>query len=101
MPIGLKVLFDANGCIKRYETVDEIFREFYDERFDLYVRRKDYMEGMLSAESLRLDNQARFIMEKCDGIIVIGILDYSSVLLLCLYLCCGAVNALFQFVGRK
>ena len=27
------VLFDANGCMKKYEDVREIMREFFDLRF--------------------------------------------------------------------
>jgi len=60
------VLFDYNGCIKKYNSVEEIMREFFDARLDMYQRRKDYMEGFLSAESLQLDNKARFIMEKIE-----------------------------------
>lgn len=70
---ALQVLFDANSCIKRYTNVDEILREFYDLRLKYYVKRKDYMEGMLGAESLKLANQARFICEKIEGRIAIGI----------------------------
>ena len=47
-------------------------REFFEIRLDFYQRRKDYLEGMLAAESLKLDNQARFILEKIEGTIVIG-----------------------------
>ncbi|XP_071112129.1 DNA topoisomerase 2-alpha-like isoform X2 [Haliotis cracherodii] len=65
------VLFDHKGCIKRYTTAVEILREFFDVRMDMYKRRKDYLEGMMSAESLRLDNIARFIIEKIEGTIVI------------------------------
>ena len=66
------MLFDAASCIKRYTNVDEILREFYDLRLKYYVKRKEYMEGMLLAESLKLSNQARFICEKIDGRIAIG-----------------------------
>jgi DNA topoisomerase-2 len=66
------VLFDGAGCIKKYTKVEQILREFYDLRLEFYSKRKDYMEGMLAAESLRLDNQARFICEKIDGRISIG-----------------------------
>ena len=65
-------MFDAASCIKRYTNVDEILREFYELRLKFYVKRKDYMEGMLLAESLKLANQARFICEKIDGRIAIG-----------------------------
>ncbi|CAH1789869.1 unnamed protein product [Owenia fusiformis] len=65
------VLFDQNGCIRRYDNVVDILKEFYELRLDRYQIRKDYMEGSLAAESLKLDNQARFIMEKIEGTIKI------------------------------
>ena len=71
-PGMLQVLFDAAACIKRYENVDDILREFYDLRLKYYVKRKEFMEGMLLAESVKLANQARFICEKIDGRIAVG-----------------------------
>lgn len=65
------VLFDHNGCIKRYSNAEDILREFYEFRMGLYVKRKAYLEGMLAAESLKLDNIARFIMEKIEGSITV------------------------------
>lgn len=70
--LNTMVLFDANGCIKRYSSVEQIMQEFYDVRLKFYQKRKDYLVGLLSAESLRLDNIARFILEKIDGDIVVG-----------------------------
>lgn len=64
------VLFDHNGCLKRYETPEDIVREFYPVRLDYYVKRKMYYEGILEAEALKLENQARFIAEKNDRILV-------------------------------
>jgi DNA gyrase/topoisomerase IV, subunit A. len=46
-------------------------REFFHLRLEFYGKRKDYMEGMLEAEALKLSNQARFILEKCDGTLVV------------------------------
>lgn len=65
------VLFDGAGCIKRYANVEEIFREFYALRMEYYFKRKEYLEGMLTAESLKLNNQARFICEKIENLISI------------------------------
>ncbi|KAL3855352.1 hypothetical protein ACJMK2_014568 [Sinanodonta woodiana] len=65
------VLFDHNGCIKRFNKVDEILQEFFDVRLEYYKKRKAYLEGMIAAESLKLDNIARFIMEKIDGTVVV------------------------------
>ena len=70
------MLFDSNGCIRRYESVEEILREFFAVRMELYHKRKSYLEGILEAESCKLNNQARFIMEKIEGKVVIG--EYTS-----------------------
>ena len=69
----LQVLFDHNGCIKRYSSSEDILREFYDVRMDMYRRRKAHLEGMFAAESLKMDNIARFIMEKIEGTVVVGV----------------------------
>ena len=69
---SLQVLFDHLGCIKKYDNVEEILREFYDLRLEFYKKRKAYMVGMLEAEALKLDNIARFILEKIEGTITIG-----------------------------
>ena len=65
------VLFDKNGCMKKYNDACEILKDFYELRFEFYGKRKQYLEGMLEAEALKLSNQARFILEKCDGSLVI------------------------------
>ena len=65
-------MFDANGCLKKYENELEILKEFYDTRLEIYHKRKEYLESLLTAESEKLDNQARFIMEKIEGKIVVG-----------------------------
>merc|ERR1712241_575240 len=61
------VLFDHLGCMKKYETPIEIMKEFFTIRMSMYGKRKKYMEGALGAEACKLSNQARFILEKCDG----------------------------------
>ncbi|KAM3184368.1 DNA topoisomerase 2-alpha [Hymenolepis weldensis] len=65
------VLFDKAGCLKRYNSAQEILQEFYTLRLELYDKRKSYLVGMLSAEARRLENQARFVMEKIEGKIII------------------------------
>ena len=61
------VLFDHMGCLRTYETVEEILKEFFALRLEYYGKRKVLMEGLLAAEAARLSNQARFLMEKCKG----------------------------------
>uniref|UniRef100_A0A336LDC4 DNA topoisomerase 2 n=1 Tax=Culicoides sonorensis TaxID=179676 RepID=A0A336LDC4_CULSO len=63
--------FDANCCLKRYDSAIQILREFYPLRLEFYQKRKDYLEGQLQAECDKLSNQARFIVEKCDRTIVV------------------------------
>ncbi|KAG9335653.1 hypothetical protein JZ751_004304 [Albula glossodonta] len=61
------VLFDHMGCLKRYESVNDILKEFFELRLHYYKLRKDWLAGMLGAESAKLSNQARFVLEKIDG----------------------------------
>lgn len=67
LSLNSMVMFDPNGCLRRYESPREILKEFFVIRSELYKKRKEYMEGMLGSESLKLDNIARFIMEKIEG----------------------------------
>lgn len=53
------VLFDQNGVLKRYDSAEQILKEFFTLRMDLYHKRRDYMLGLLEAEASKLSNQAR------------------------------------------
>lgn len=48
-----------------------ILQEFYSLRLKMYGKRKDYLTGILEAEAAKLTAQARFIMEKCNGELVV------------------------------
>ncbi|CAG2112538.1 unnamed protein product, partial [Medioppia subpectinata] len=61
------VLFDHLGCLRRYETPDEILREYFPVRLEMYVKRKAHYEGKLEAEARKLENKAKFILEKNEG----------------------------------
>lgn len=63
--------FDQNNCLRKYENVNQILKEFYDLRSLFYVKRKDYLTGMLEAEADKLSDQARFILEKCNNTLVV------------------------------
>jgi len=65
------VLFDDKGCLRRFESVDQIMKEFYDVRVVMYDKRKKFLLGQMGAEAGMLSNRARFILEKCDGRLVI------------------------------
>ncbi|KAI3380928.1 hypothetical protein SNEBB_005461 [Seison nebaliae] len=68
-PINISnmVLFDAYGMLKKFSTETEIFQSFFSKRFEMYQVRKEYLIGFYTAQSLRLDNIARFILEKISG----------------------------------
>ncbi|XP_078344630.1 DNA topoisomerase 2-alpha-like isoform X1 [Oculina patagonica] len=65
------VLFDALGCLRKYESPKDILKEFFELRLERYAIRKAWLEGMLTAESSKLSSQARFILEKIDGQIIL------------------------------
>uniref|UniRef100_A0A8B9K2A5 DNA topoisomerase 2 n=1 Tax=Astyanax mexicanus TaxID=7994 RepID=A0A8B9K2A5_ASTMX len=65
------VLFDHVGSLKKYEFVQDILKDFFELRLKYYVLRKAWLVGMLGAESAKLSNQARFILEKIEGTLVI------------------------------
>ena len=66
----MQVLFDANGCLKRYGDSTEILKEFYLLRLDRYRQRKTWLEGKLQAESDKITQQARFVLEMYNGSII-------------------------------
>lgn len=70
--LHLQVLFDHVGSLKKYETVQDVMKDFFELRKKYYVLRKDWLLGMLGAESAKLSNQARFILEKIEGKLIIG-----------------------------
>ena len=45
---------------------------FYQVRLQKYQERRVFLIGMLEAECSKLENQARFILEKIDGKVIIG-----------------------------
>lgn len=71
-PLHPQVLFDHMGCLKRYDSVQDMLREFFELRLHYYKLRKDWLQGSLGAEAAKLSNQARFVLEKIEGKISIG-----------------------------
>lgn len=69
---SIQVLFDHMGCLKRYESVQDILKEFFELRLHYYKLRRDWLVGSLGAEATKLSNQARFVLEKIEGKVTIG-----------------------------
>ncbi|CCG81723.1 DNA topoisomerase 2 [Taphrina deformans PYCC 5710] len=55
------VAFDPDGRIRKYNSAEEILKEFYHIRLQFYQRRKDWMAADLEKQYDRLSNQARFV----------------------------------------
>lgn len=74
------MVFDHVGSLKKYDSVLDMLRDFFELRMKYYHLRKDWLTGMLQAESSKLSNQARFILEKIQGTLVIGkqLFSFSS-----------------------
>lgn len=66
------------GCLKRYDSVQDILKEFFELRLHYYKLRKDWLVGSLGAEAAKLSNQARFVLEKIEGKITIGKNSYHG-----------------------
>nr|XP_003704530.2 PREDICTED: DNA topoisomerase 2 isoform X2 [Megachile rotundata] len=71
MTVTSMCAFDENQCLQKYDSALQILRCFFKVRLEMYHKRKAYLEGILQAEASKLSNQARFVLEKCDGSLVI------------------------------
>ncbi|KAL1966208.1 hypothetical protein VTN77DRAFT_4760 [Rasamsonia byssochlamydoides] len=66
------VAFDPEGRITKYDTVEDILKEFYAVRIKFYEKRKQYQLSELQKELDKLTNQARFVQMIIDGTLVIS-----------------------------
>ena len=57
-------LYNKNGAIQKYDTVEQIMDEYFDVRLDLYQKRKDYLLN-------ELENQLKLISWKVKFILLI------------------------------
>jgi len=64
-------LFDHNGKISKYASVEDILKEFFPLRETLYERRKEYQLARLRKECEILENKVRFILGVNSGLIKI------------------------------
>ncbi|PHH86261.1 hypothetical protein CDD83_10488 [Cordyceps sp. RAO-2017] len=66
------VAFDSNGQIRKYEKVEDILEEYFHYRMNMYTERKKHWLGIYHADYRKLKNQARFIQEIIDGVMVVS-----------------------------
>ena len=56
-------LYNSKNQIKKYDNVYDIFDEFYKIRYELYIKRKEYLLNNLSNDLLILKSKMRFITD--------------------------------------
>jgi DNA topoisomerase-2 len=61
------VLFDENGSIKKYESVDEIINSFCAVRLSYYTKRKDHIIKKINHDVTFMGNKKRFLEEVMSG----------------------------------
>lgn len=54
-------------ALLKHTKVNDVLKEFFNTRMTYYLSCKDYLEGKLSAESLKISNTANFLKEIVDG----------------------------------
>lgn len=65
-------VFDPESRITKYESPEDIMKEFYNYRMDYYVKRKNLLVHKLEREQRMLSNKARFVQEVCDGQLIVS-----------------------------
>ncbi|WUR02388.1 DNA topoisomerase 2 (TOP2) [Vairimorpha necatrix] len=55
------ICFDQNSKIKKYDTPEEIIKEFYYVRLTFYLKRKEKLLEVLKENMLKNENKVRFI----------------------------------------
>ena len=66
------VAFDKNNKIKKYNTINEILKEFIETRLNYYILRKQHLVKILDEEITYLNMKIRFIKEFINGTIKIS-----------------------------
>ena len=64
-------LYNNKGQIVKYNSLNDIYDEFYEERYALYVKRKEYILSNLSNDLLILESKIRFIHDVINEQIII------------------------------
>ncbi len=61
------VLFSQQNRIQRFSTIQEIFDEYFEKRYELYGKRIQYQINILEQEVEMLDNKTRFLNAVIEG----------------------------------
>ncbi|QSZ33541.1 hypothetical protein DSL72_005109 [Monilinia vaccinii-corymbosi] len=66
------VAFDHRGQIRKYDKVEDILEEFYEQRLKMYTVRKAHWMNKLNVEYRKLTNQARFVTEIIENKLIVS-----------------------------
>ncbi|KAM0149457.1 hypothetical protein ACHAQE_009050 [Botrytis cinerea] len=66
------VAFDHRGQIRKYDKVEDILEEFYEQRLKMYTVRKAHWMKKLNVEYRKLTNQARFVTEIIENKLIVS-----------------------------
>ncbi|EQB61581.1 dna topoisomerase ii [Vairimorpha apis BRL 01] len=66
------VCFDKNLKIKKYDTPEDIIKDFYYVRLTYYMKRKEKLLAVLKENMLKLENKVRFIKEVVNDELIIN-----------------------------
>lgn len=73
------VLYNRAGRIQKYNTVTDIFNEFYQVRYDHYRLRKEWMLKKLEYEKLLALNKKNFIEMQINGTLTVHRKDLKNI----------------------
>uniref|UniRef100_A0A0D9VJV0 DNA topoisomerase 2 n=1 Tax=Leersia perrieri TaxID=77586 RepID=A0A0D9VJV0_9ORYZ len=65
-------LFDSNGIIRKYDTPEDILKEFFELRLEFYEKRKIALLENIELELKKLSNKVRFILAVVEGDIIVN-----------------------------
>jgi DNA topoisomerase-2 len=72
-------LFDEFGVIQKYNSPEEILKEFVKVRINYYSKRKEHIVSSLTRERLILENKYRFVTSIIDGTLVVNMKSKSTI----------------------
>jgi DNA topoisomerase II len=74
------VLFNAEGVLHKYSSVDEVLEEFYAYRLGLYEKRKRHQLNVLKQTLVELAEKSRFIQSVVSGALSLQCTELESFL---------------------
>lgn len=69
-------LYDANGIIKKYNTVNEIYEDYYKYRHAMYTKRKEHYLKVLENQLTIIGWKIKFLDDVINGTIIV--IDFET-----------------------